>query len=160
ARRVIAALDRALVSEAALALEEQLHPLAAAAPAFRIMTDCHPTSMRAAPPRGRGTRGFSALDPPPLGRPATVMRNRRDVLDGRDLETGGLQRTDRGFAARSGPLDPHLDLLEAHLERGARGVLRGDLGGERGALAGALEADLARARPRHDVPIGVGDGDD
>jgi hypothetical protein len=41
ARRVGAALDRALLREAALALEEELHALAAALLALRGAVSCH-----------------------------------------------------------------------------------------------------------------------
>src|SRR4029450_850646 len=52
ARRIVAALDRALVGEAAGALQEELLAFAAAQAALRVTIACH----------GR------ALHPPPLGR--------------------------------------------------------------------------------------------
>jgi hypothetical protein len=39
----------------------------------------------------------------PLGRPATIVRDGRDVADERDLEPGGLQRAQRRLTARAGP---------------------------------------------------------
>src|SRR5262252_8973990 len=78
ARRIVAPLDRALVGEAASALQEELHAFAAAQPALRVSIPRH----------GR------LLHPPPLRRAAPVVRNRRDVTDRGDLQTGGLQRAD------------------------------------------------------------------
>src|SRR5262249_23762716 len=56
--------------------------------------------------------------------------------------------------------------LHAHLEgphaEGFRGVARGDRRlrrRKRRPLARSLEADAAGARPRHHVPLGIGDGD-
>src|SRR3954468_19157351 len=83
------------------------------------------------------------LDAAPLPGAAAVVRLRGDVLDARDLEARGLQRADRGLAARARALHEDLDLLEALLDPLAgRGVGR-DLRGEGGRLAGALEAGAA-----------------
>src|SRR5262249_765945 len=79
ARRRRALLDRAL-GEALLALEEELHALAAADAADRTGVACH-------------------LHPPPLGRAAPVVWDRRDVGDRGHRQTGGLERADRGFTA-------------------------------------------------------------
>src|SRR5260221_2250282 len=100
------------------------------------------------------------LDPAPLRRAAAVVRNGGDVLDGGDLETGDLQRTDCGLAAAAGALHPRRDALQTHLGRVACARLRGHLRRERGALAGALEAGLARAAPADHVAVGVRDRDD
>src|SRR4029077_8034504 len=48
----------------------------------------------------------------------------------------------------------------AVLLRAARGLLGGELRGERRGLAGALEADVAGARPRQRVALQVGNRDD
>src|SRR6185503_19773083 len=100
------------------------------------------------------------LDSPPLGRAAAVMRDGGDVLDGRDLEAGGLQRPDGGLAAGAGALDPHLDALHAGVQRFARARLGGHLGREGRALARTLEPYLAGARPGDDVAVRVADRDD
>src|SRR5690348_3023523 len=60
-----------------------------------------------------GPRSRATLDPPPLARADAVVRLRRDVFDGQDLEAGGLERADRRLASRTGALDKDLDLLEA-----------------------------------------------
>ena len=65
-----------------------------------------------------------------------------------------------GVAARAGALDLHFDAAQTVLHRGAGGLLGGHLGGERGALARALEADATGRRPRDDVALGVGDRHD
>src|SRR6185437_6562381 len=53
-----------------------------------------------------------------------------------------------------------LDLLEALLDALAGRAVGGDLGGERGRLARALEACGAGGLPRDDVPLAVGERDD
>src|SRR2546430_10559085 len=144
ARWIVASLDRALVGEAARALEEELHPLTPAEPALRV----------AVPRHGR------LLHPPPLGRAAPVVRDRRHVADRGDLEPHGLERADGGLPAGPGPTHEDLDLLEPVLHRLARGDLRGRLRGEGCALAGAPEAGAPGAGPGDDVAHPVGEGDD
>src|SRR5499426_171153 len=144
ARRIVAPLDRALVGEAARALQEELHAFAAAQPALRVTIPRH----------------SRLLHPPPLRRAAPVVRNRRDVTDRGDLQPGGLQRADGRLAPRSGPPHEDLDLLEAVLHRLARGELGGRLGGKGRALARALEPGAAGARPGHDVAHPVRERDD
>src|SRR5919199_314956 len=82
----------------------------------------------------------ATLDPPPLARPHAVVRLRRDVLDGQDLEACGLERADRRLAPGARALDEDLDLLEAVLHPLAGAGVGGHLGGERRRLARALEA--------------------
>src|SRR6266566_3460550 len=88
------------------------------------------------------------LDATALARPTPVVRHRRHVLD-----PGGLP-------ARTRALHEHVDPLEAVLLRGPRGLLGGELRGERSGLAGALEAHVAGARPAEGVPLLVGDRHD
>ena len=129
ARRVGAALDAALVGQATLALEEELLALAAALLAL-----------------GGGI--WAILDAPPLLGAAAVVGLRGDVLDGRDLEAGGLQRADRGLAAGAGALGVDLDPLEAVLHALAGGVVGGHLAANgvdlREPLKPALPADSTR----------------
>src|SRR5437773_6639526 len=134
-RGIVAPLDRALVGEAASALQEELHAFASAQPALRV----------AIPRHGR------PLHPPPLRRAAPVVRNRRHVTDRGDLQTGRLQRADGRLPARAGTTHEDFDLLQAVLHRLAGGELGGRLGGEGRTLARALEPGAAGARPRHDV---------
>src|SRR3954453_20179532 len=104
--------------------------------------------------------GSGASDAAALGRTATVVGRRGDVLDGPHLEAGRLQRTDRRLAARARTLDEHVDLAHAVLLRPPRGGLGSHLRRERRRLARALEADLAGGRPRDHRTGRVGDRDD
>src|ERR1041385_5121295 len=79
-------------------------------------------------------------DPPPLRRAVAVVRDRRHVRDGRDLETGRLERADRLLAAGARPTHEDLDLAHAMLHRATRGAIGAERGGIRGALARPLEA--------------------
>src|SRR5512145_1603584 len=56
---------------------------------------------------------LSTSDAPLLGRAATVMRNRRHVLDARYLQAAGIERADRGLAPRARTADAHLDGAQA-----------------------------------------------
>src|SRR5206468_3250152 len=61
-RWVVPALDGALLGEAARALQEELDALAPALPAYRDVISCQTV--------------FLLLHPAPLGRPATIVRDR------------------------------------------------------------------------------------
>src|ERR687889_278080 len=100
------------------------------------------------------------LDPPPLSRAAAVVCLGSHVPHAGDLEPGGLERADRGLAARARALDEDLDLLHALLDALAGRGVGGHLGGEGSRLAGALEAGAAGGLPRDDVALAVGEGDD
>src|ERR1700712_4557024 len=95
--------------------------------------------------RGRGTARTS--DAATLGRADAVVRLRRHVVDRADLEAGGLEGADRGLAAGARALDDDVDPLPAVLLRLARSGLGSELRGERGRLAGPLEADAAGRGP-------------
>src|SRR3712207_5062552 len=99
-------------------------------------------------------------DPTTLRRAAPVVRLRRDIRDLPDLEARRLQRTDGGFPAGAGALDEHVDLAHAVFHGPTRGGLGGQLRGERGRLARALEAHLARRGPGDDSTGRVGDRHD
>src|SRR4051794_15940324 len=109
---------------------------------------------------GTGGAAGSCSDPSPLARAAAVVRLGGDVLDAGDLEPRGLQRADRGLAARARALHEDLDLLHALLDALAGGRVGGHLGGERGRLAGALEAGAAGGLPGDHVAFAVGERDD
>src|SRR4051794_6343091 len=100
------------------------------------------------------------LDAAPLARAAAVVGLRGHVLHARHLEAGGLKRADRGLAAGAGTLHEDLDLLEALLDALAGSGVGRDLRGERGRLAGALEAGAAGGLPRDHVALAVGERDD
>ena len=96
AGRVRAPLDRALLLEAPLPLEEELHPLATAKPTHRLVISCHCYLL-------------APLDPAPLRRPTPVVRDRRHVLDALDLEPRRRERADRGLAPGPWSLELHVD---------------------------------------------------
>ena len=91
-------------------------------------------------------------DPAPLGRPATVVRNRRHVADGRDLDAGGLKRAQRSLTASARSLDQNAAGTQPVLLGLTRRVLGSQLGREGRGLTGALEATPARAGPSDRVP--------
>src|SRR4051812_9819272 len=99
-------------------------------------------------------------DPAPLAGAAAVVCLRGHVLHAGHLEAGGLERADRGLAARARALHEDLDLLEALLDALPRRGVGGDLRGERRRLAGALEAGAAGGLPGDDVALAVGEGHD
>src|SRR5215813_12680470 len=107
----------------------------------------------------RAMAGFLPLHPAPLGRSSAIERNRDDVLDRADLQTGRLQRPDGGLPARARTLHEHVDLAHSVLHGPAGGGLSGHLRGERRGLARALESHLPGRRPGNDAAAGVGDRD-
>src|SRR5256884_205273 len=94
-----------------------------------------------------------------LRRPATVVRNRRDVADHHDVQSSGGECAHGGFAPGAGTLHANFHALHPVLiARHAGGSQRGLLRGIRRTLARALEADRARGGPAHDAAIRVRDG--
>src|SRR5690606_31697010 len=158
-RREVAPLDRALLRVAALALQEQLHALAAAQPADGPRVSRHVIfSLSAILPSARtAIRGSDAA---PLRGAAAVVGDRRDVADRLDLDPDRLQRADGGLAPGSRTGHPHVHAAQPHgLRRVARGHRRLRRG-KRRPLARALEPDRAGARPGDDVPLRVGNRHD
>src|SRR5262249_46247838 len=94
AGRIGAPLVSTLVGVAAVALQEELHVLAAAEAADGSDVTCHFSN---------DLESNAAA----LGRPAAVVRDRGDVADEADLEARRLQRAQRRLAARARPL--HVD---------------------------------------------------
>src|SRR6185295_6571155 len=99
-------------------------------------------------------------DPPSLRRAAPVVRDRGDVLDAEHLDAGVLDRPDGRLPARARALHHDVDPAHAVLHRAARRGLGRELRRERRALAGALEADVARRGPGQHVALLVRDRDD
>src|SRR5262245_39631597 len=141
-----AAVDGALLGEAAVALQEELGAFAAAQLANSVTIPGHAVR----PPS----------DSAPLGRPASVVRRERDVFDARHLEPRRLQAADGRLASRARALHPDFDFLHALRQHFACAGFRRELRRERRALARALVAHLAGARPRHDLTVRIGDRDD
>src|SRR3972149_2404988 len=110
--------------------------------------------------RGPVHSQYSELDSAALGRPAAIVRYRGDVLDCHNFETGGRERPDGGLTARSGPLDTDLDFAQSKFHRLTSGGGGGLLGGEGRALLRSLESLPSGRRPRENLAVDVGDGDD
>ena len=89
-------------------------------------------------------------------RPASVVRNRRDVLDRLDLQTGRLQSRDGTLASTAGSLHFHVDLFHAELDRLLGHLLRGQLAGEGSTLPTALESARTGTCPAERIALGVG----
>src|SRR5438132_4980924 len=143
-RRIAAALDRAFVGEALLALEEELLPLAAALAALGIQISGHALPLYA----------------PLFRRPAAVVGHGRHIRDAADLETQCIEGAHRRLSSGTRALDAHLEILYAALLCCAAGLLGRDLGGERRRFSRALEPGGARCRPRQSVALAIGNGDD
>src|SRR5690606_9614492 len=103
---------------------------------------------------------FSSSDATLLRRAASVVRDGRHVDDVDDLVADVVQRTNGGLPTRTRALDAHFQRLHAVVEGGLAGLLRGDLGSERGRLARAAETRATRSRPRQRIALAVGDRDD
>src|SRR5467141_3438948 len=140
--RVGAPLHRALLGETARPLEEQLRPLATAQLAGRPGVAC------------------PDLDPPLLGRPTPIVRDRRHVADRADLQPRRGEGLDRGFAPGAGALHAHVHAPDDQVHRLASRLLGRHRGGERSRLLRALETRLARGSPGEDVPLHVRDRDE
>src|SRR5918994_3186693 len=100
------------------------------------------------------------LPPAPLGRPATVVRLARHVLDTQDLDAHRLEGTRGHISARAVAL--HLDVHAPHtlVHRLVGDALGRHLSREGRALAAALEAQGSRRLPGDDVALLVAHGDD
>src|SRR5215204_3202305 len=100
------------------------------------------------------------LPPAPLGRPATVVRLARHVLDPEDLYAHGLERPGGHIAARAVPF--HLDVHAPHalVHRLVSAALGRHLSREGRALAAPLEAERSRRLPGYNVALLVAHGDD
>src|SRR5450432_64043 len=99
------------------------------------------------------------LDAAFFARAATIVRNRRHVLDRADLQTDRLNGANRGLTTGAGTFDPNFHFLHAVRHRLTRGVLRDLLGGVSGAFARAFETDPTRAGPADEISLRVGDRD-
>ena len=93
-------------------------------------------------------------------RTAAVVRDRRHVDDGNDLESDRLEGADGGVAAEAGAGNTNDNVLQPMRHGVARGVLGDDLSGVRRGLAGAAEVAFAGGGPGDDGTLLVGDRDD
>src|ERR687890_1930808 len=99
------------------------------------------------------------LPPAPLGRPATVVRLARHVLDTEDLYAHGLEGTGGHVAARSVSLHLYIHATDALVHRLVGDALGRHLGREGRALAAPLETQGSRRLPGYDVALLVAHGD-
>ena len=83
------------------------------------------------------------------------MRNGSDIFDHVHFEPSCLQRTNRGFAPRSGSLDINFHLLHSMIHRCLGGGFRCHLRGERRAFARAFKALDTSARPGKGIAAGI-----
>src|SRR5262249_34823108 len=144
ARRIVTALDGALVGVAALALQEELQALAPAEPTDRSGVSCHVCSS----------------DQAAVGRPPGVVRDRGAALDDAHGEACRLQAAERGLAAGPGSLHHHRDMPHAQLRRLAGRRFGGNLCREGGTLARAFEPARSCARPHQHVALRIAHRDD
>src|SRR5688572_16029809 len=82
-----------------------------------------------------------------LRRAAAVVRDRCHVGDVGDLQTTGVQRAHRRFAARAGALHADFDRLHAMFLRGNAGLFGRNLRSERRALTRTTEPATTRGCP-------------
>src|SRR5258707_8638845 len=97
----IAALKCAF-RHALVALQKKFYPLTPAQFADGAGITCHLIES--------SSRAQVKLHSTPFRRSATIVRNRRNIRDRCNIQTGGLQRADRGLATRTWPLDKYFDL--------------------------------------------------
>src|SRR5215212_8073247 len=100
------------------------------------------------------------LPPAPLGRPATVVRLARHVLDTQDLDAHGLEGTRGHISAGAVALDLDIHAPHALVHRLVGDALGRHLCREGCALAAPLEAKRSRRLPGYDVALLVAHGDD
>src|SRR4029077_3956140 len=106
------------------------------------------------------TRNWKLLYGALLRWTASILRNRREVLDRADFDTGRCQRADRRLTSRARPADPHIHRAHPMIARHVGSVGRGLLRSEWRSLARSAEAERARALPRNHIPRHIGDGHD
>ena len=63
-------------------------------------------------PQGTADTGETNSDATTLLRAAAVVRHRRHIGDGGDLDTQRVERADGGFTARTGALDADFEVLK------------------------------------------------
>src|SRR5690348_10262501 len=96
----------------------------------------------------------------PLRRPASVVRNRRNVADHAHFDSSGCKSADRRFTPRSRTADANIDGAHAMIARLIGRIHRRLLRGERSPFSGTAEAERAGALPRHHLTFIVRDGND
>ncbi len=87
------------------------------------------------------------------------MWNRRAIFDRLDVQTGGLKRRDRTFAATAWAFDANVDFLDTKLDRFVSRLLSCTLAGKWCAFSTAFETTGSRTGPTKRFAFGVSDRD-
>src|SRR3974390_1308358 len=95
-----------------------------------------------------------------LRRTATVVRNRRRVLDRTDFDPGGCQSAHGRFATRTRAADANVHAADTVIACHVGGIHRRLLSGKRSAFTRSPETERSRALPRQHVAAGVRNGHD
>ena len=90
-------------------------------------------------------------------RTAAIVGDRSAVLDGLDVQTGGLQSRDRAFASSSRSFDSNIDLLHAEFHRFFSTLLGSHLAGKGGAFATPFESAGTGTGPTKCFAFGIRD---
>ena len=99
------------------------------------------------------------LDATRLLRPTTVVRDRSNIGDQIDIDTGGLKDAHGGIVARAGAFDEDIEGVEIGSAGFLQSLFDDGSSGEGGRATGALEAASAGGAPADDVTGFVGKGD-
>src|SRR5260370_5369052 len=91
-------------------------------------------------------------------RPASVVRDGRDVADRGTIESCSSQSADGRFARRAGAAHAHVNAAHAVVARQVGGIDRCLLSRKRSAFARSAEAERTRALPGNHAPFAIGDG--
>lgn len=86
------------------------------------------------------------------------MRQRRDVFDRFDCQSGRFKGCNGTFAAAARPFYLHIQLLDAEFNRLLRTLLGSTLSGKWRALSTSLEPARTSAGPAERVALGIRDG--
>jgi hypothetical protein len=88
------------------------------------------------------------------------MRNRRHVLDVLNTETQGIQGANCRLTARTWPTNTHVQVFHAELEGHLTGLVRRNLGRERGRFTRTTETAAAGRCPGEGITLAIGNRDD
>ena len=131
-------LHRTLVGQAFMSLEKQLGFFHSAESAIRDLKSSHDCLLISSSPSDSSSPADAA----------SVVRNRRNVLDRFDFQAGRLHGADGRFPSGSGPGDPDIDVADSVILRFDRRILGGELGLRTAfPLRGALEPPRFRRSP-------------
>ena len=97
------------------------------------------------------------LDASLLARTAAIVRDRRAVFDGFNVQTGGLQGSNGALATTSWALDANFDFFNAKLHGFFGGCLGGTLAREGSAFPAAFESTSTGTGPAKRFAFGVSD---